>query len=84
MEKLMMDLYGTEVSWAQNTCSYTYRELQMATDNFNPANKVGEGGFGSVYKVILHAYGFVNNLLGDSEGFNALLLNCSLIWIPVI
>jgi hypothetical protein len=34
--------------------------------------------------VILHAYGFVNNLLGDSEGFNALLLNCSLIWIPVI
>jgi hypothetical protein len=51
----------------------------MATDNFNPANKVGEGGFGSVYKVILHAYGFVNNLLGDSEGFNALLLNCSLI-----
>nr|TKR86150.1 putative serine/threonine-protein kinase isoform X2 [Populus alba] len=40
-----------EVSWAQNTCSYSYRELRMATDNFNPANKVGEGGFGSVYKV---------------------------------
>eukprot|EP00258_Populus_trichocarpa_P009884 XP_002316869.3 cold-responsive protein kinase 1 isoform X2 [Populus trichocarpa] len=42
-----------EVSWAQNTCSYTYRELRMATDNFNPANKVGEGGFGSVYKGML-------------------------------
>ncbi|XP_034900641.1 cold-responsive protein kinase 1 isoform X6 [Populus alba] len=42
-----------EVSWAQNTCSYSYRELRMATDNFNPANKVGEGGFGSVYKGML-------------------------------
>lgn len=42
-----------EVSWAQNTCSYTYRELRMATDDFNPANKVGEGGFGSVYKGML-------------------------------
>lgn len=39
-----------EVSGIQNTKLFTYRELQFATDNFNGANKIGEGGFGSVYK----------------------------------
>ena len=26
--------------------------LKMATEDFNPDNKIGEGGFGPVYKVI--------------------------------
>lgn len=30
---------------------YTYKELKIATDDFSAANKVGEGGFGSVYRV---------------------------------
>ncbi|XP_044489542.1 cold-responsive protein kinase 1-like [Mangifera indica] len=29
---------------------YTYKELRIATEDFSPANKIGEGGFGSVYK----------------------------------
>lgn len=29
-----------------------YKELKNATDDFSPANKIGEGGFGSVYKVL--------------------------------
>ncbi|KAL2496468.1 Protein kinase superfamily protein [Forsythia ovata] len=29
---------------------FSYKELQLATENFNPRNKIGEGGFGSVYK----------------------------------
>ncbi|KAL4627315.1 hypothetical protein ACB092_05G157700 [Castanea dentata] len=32
---------------------FTYRQIKAATDNFNVANKIGEGGFGSVYKGIL-------------------------------
>ncbi|XP_050290691.1 probable leucine-rich repeat receptor-like serine/threonine-protein kinase At3g14840 isoform X2 [Quercus robur] len=32
---------------------FTYRQIKAATDNFNTANKIGEGGFGSVYKGIL-------------------------------
>lgn len=28
---------------------FSYEELAQATDNFSTANKIGEGGFGSVY-----------------------------------
>lgn len=30
---------------------FSYAELKTATDDFSPANKLGEGGFGPVYKV---------------------------------
>ena len=30
---------------------FTYGQIKAATNNFNVANKIGEGGFGSVYKV---------------------------------
>lgn len=31
--------------------SFTLRQMKAATNNFDAANKIGEGGFGSVYKV---------------------------------
>lgn len=31
-------------------CSYTFRELAFAANNFRDVNLIGEGGFGSVYK----------------------------------
>ncbi|KAH6795747.1 hypothetical protein C2S51_036733 [Perilla frutescens var. frutescens] len=37
-------------SSVQDAKLYSYKELQIATQNFNVANKIGEGGFGSVYK----------------------------------
>ncbi|KAK4781853.1 hypothetical protein SAY86_015955 [Trapa natans] len=40
-----------EVSSIQNTKLYTYQELSAATQGFSQAKKIGEGGFGSVYKV---------------------------------
>ncbi|KAL8507670.1 hypothetical protein ACS0TY_018275 [Phlomoides rotata] len=35
------------------TGSFTLRQLKAATNNFDPANKIGEGGFGPVYKGVL-------------------------------
>ncbi|GMI65525.1 cold-responsive protein kinase 1 [Hibiscus trionum] len=39
-----------EVSGIQNTRLFTYKELKLATGNFHYSNKIGEGGFGIVYK----------------------------------
>ncbi|KAJ9672909.1 hypothetical protein PVL29_026245 [Vitis rotundifolia] len=47
------DEVDEEVSGIHNVRLYTYKELKNATDDFSPANKIGEGGFGSVYKAKL-------------------------------
>ncbi|GLU18082.1 hypothetical protein SLE2022_344020 [Rubroshorea leprosula] len=39
-----------EVSGIQNTTLFTYKELKVATGNFHPSNKIGQGGFGVVYR----------------------------------
>lgn len=38
------------VSGFLNVRRFGYRELRLATQDFSPANKIGAGGFGSVYK----------------------------------
>ncbi|XP_010325990.1 putative serine/threonine-protein kinase isoform X1 [Solanum lycopersicum] len=40
--------YGGQIS--QNFTVYSYSELKAATHGFRASNKIGEGGFGSVYK----------------------------------
>ncbi|XP_014491986.1 cold-responsive protein kinase 1 [Vigna radiata var. radiata] len=42
-----------ELSGIQNVRIFTYKELRVASDNFSQANKIGQGGFGSVYKGLL-------------------------------
>ncbi|EOY13467.1 Leucine-rich repeat transmembrane protein kinase, putative isoform 3 [Theobroma cacao] len=46
---LEQDLKGLELQ----TNSFTLRQIKAATNNFDAANKIGEGGFGPVYKGIL-------------------------------
>ncbi|XP_016648224.1 PREDICTED: probable leucine-rich repeat receptor-like serine/threonine-protein kinase At3g14840 [Prunus mume] len=43
------DLKGVDLQ----TGKFSFRQLQAATNNFDEANKIGEGGFGSVYKGLL-------------------------------
>ncbi|KAL4554618.1 hypothetical protein LXL04_037215 [Taraxacum kok-saghyz] len=42
--------FEDELSEVQNLKLYSYKELKCATDDFSPANKIGEGGFGPVYR----------------------------------
>uniref|UniRef100_A0A6N2KGA9 non-specific serine/threonine protein kinase n=2 Tax=Salix viminalis TaxID=40686 RepID=A0A6N2KGA9_SALVM len=44
--KRQKGLEGIEIQ----TVSFTLKQIKAATDNFDPANKIGEGGFGPVYK----------------------------------
>ena len=42
------DLKGLDLK----TGKFTLRQIKAATNDFDAANKIGEGGFGSVYKVL--------------------------------
>ena len=46
---LLTELRGLDLQ----TGYFTLRHIKAATRNFDPANKIGEGGFGPVYKVIM-------------------------------
>ncbi|XP_008802319.2 cold-responsive protein kinase 1-like [Phoenix dactylifera] len=41
------------LSFDKKVRCFSYIELKSATDNFHPSNKIGRGGFGTVYKGIL-------------------------------
>ncbi|XP_059282018.1 cold-responsive protein kinase 1 [Lycium ferocissimum] len=42
--------FDGELSGVKNVTLFSYKQLRIATDDFSPVNKIGEGGFGSVYK----------------------------------
>ncbi|XP_024177063.1 putative serine/threonine-protein kinase [Rosa chinensis] len=38
------------VQFLKNVHTFSYQELKVATNDFHPSSKIGEGGFGAVYK----------------------------------
>ncbi|KAK9178998.1 hypothetical protein WN943_028192 [Citrus x changshan-huyou] len=47
--------------------TFSYAELKTATENFSPSNKLGEGGFGPVYKVSIIIFHYINLLNGSAS-----------------
>lgn len=51
------DVYISSLSFTDlealdvQTVSFTLKQIKAATNNFDSSNKIGEGGFGPVYKV---------------------------------
>ncbi|XP_061984084.1 cold-responsive protein kinase 1-like isoform X3 [Populus nigra] len=43
-------LHGIDGDLLQDINHLSYKELRSATDNFHTSNKIGQGGFGTVYK----------------------------------
>ncbi|KAL9145745.1 hypothetical protein ABFS82_13G063900 [Erythranthe guttata] len=48
-DTLEYELKGVDL----HTGSFTLKQIKTATNNFDPANKIGEGGFGPVFKGVL-------------------------------
>ncbi|CAN0909268.1 Cold-responsive protein kinase 1 [Linum grandiflorum] len=41
---------GGPENMLENSNAFKFKELDVATNHFHPSNRIGEGGFGSVYK----------------------------------
>ena len=46
-------VFDAILSTSKNCRRYTKHEIELATDNFSEARKIGEGGYGNVYRCIL-------------------------------
>jgi len=49
-ERQQSSRHSEDPSGGTSIKRYTYKEIVKTTENFNQLNKIGEGGFGSVYK----------------------------------
>ncbi|KAJ4828687.1 hypothetical protein Tsubulata_030755, partial [Turnera subulata] len=49
-ENGMTDISSSGLQILQNGDDFSFDELHFSTNGFSPSNKIGEGGFGSVYK----------------------------------
>lgn len=53
--KLLVSLRAELRGLDLQTGLFTLKQIKDATKNFDPTAKIGEGGFGSVYKVLFYS-----------------------------
>ncbi|KAJ8760255.1 hypothetical protein K2173_011667 [Erythroxylum novogranatense] len=77
----------------QNVNEFSFSELEAATNSFHPSTKIGEGGFGSVYKVqdtVLFSYlnlklvVYVNDVCGLVFGVKGRLQDGQVVAVKVL
>jgi len=57
-----LSLYALSPTWTDAeglnfpNGTFSLKQIRAATDDFDPSNKIGEGGFGPVYKVLGKSY----------------------------
>ena len=55
--KILLSFFIPELRALElQTGYFSLRHVKAATGNFDPANKIGEGGFGPVYKVSISCW----------------------------
>lgn len=53
LSQRVTELHGSSSQLLVNCTEFTYSEIKEATKNFDPSHKIGEGGFGAVYRGFL-------------------------------
>jgi hypothetical protein len=57
--KLVLKLYVLDSEFAKQDVQptlYAYNDIKIATRDFHPDRKIGQGSFGVVYKVCVHYF----------------------------
>jgi hypothetical protein len=49
---IFFGIVGEDISSEVNSLQFDFNMIRLATNKFSDDNKIGEGGFGDVYKVI--------------------------------
>lgn len=62
-------------SETRNLQAFSFAKLKAATSNFSIENKLGEGGFGPVYKVKFHDYSISYRITDSFKVFQIFDIN---------
>lgn len=71
--------FGDDGIGNQHLPIFSFKSISMATTNFSQSNKLGKGGFGTVYKVLFLKIMILENANSISTSLNSkmIFVNCN-------